>query len=182
VAIGLSAGFVEPLEASALVLVELSARMLAEQLPASREIMDRVAGKFNDKFSYRWRQVIEFLKLHYVLSRRKDSEYWVANRAPDSIPAELAEKLALWQSRSPWFMDETHVDEMFPSASYQYVLYGMEHPVNSQWQRRRAGGAERQRAVEAFAASRDKARKYLAHLPTNRDLLRKVRTQGFATI
>ena len=79
-------------------------------------------------------------------------------------------------------MDETHVDEMFPSASYQYVLYGMQHPVASQWQRRRAGGDERQLAMAAFAASRDKARKYLAHLPSNRDLIRQMRTQGFATL
>jgi tryptophan halogenase len=50
VAIGMSSGFIEPLEASALVLVELSAAMIAEQLPANRSIMDLVAKRFNDKF------------------------------------------------------------------------------------------------------------------------------------
>jgi flavin-dependent dehydrogenase len=182
VAIGLSSGFIEPLEASALVLVELTARMLADELPTGREHMDLVAGKFNDKFSYRWRQVIEFLKLHYVLSRREDSSYWLDNRSPDSIPTELAERLALWQSQTPWFRDETHVDEMFPSASYQYVMYGMQYAVASHWQRRRAGGEEHQRATAAFSAARDKARKYLAHLPSNRQLIRQVHAQRFATI
>jgi glycine/D-amino acid oxidase-like deaminating enzyme len=43
VAVGMSAGFLEPLEASALVLVELSAEMLSEQLPVTRDTMDIVA-------------------------------------------------------------------------------------------------------------------------------------------
>ncbi len=180
VAIGLSAGFIEPLEASALVLVELSARMLAEQLPASRQSMGRVADQFNAKFSYRWRQVIEFLKLHYLLSRREDSPYWVENRRPDSVPTELAERLAVWESRTPCFADEMHVDEMFPAASYQYVLYGMRHPVASHWRRRRAGDHELKRAQQAFATARDKAGKYRAHLPSNRELISRLRKQGFA--
>ena len=71
VAIGMSAGFIEPLEASALVLVELSAAMIAEQLPANRKTMDLVAKRFNDKFLYRWDRIIDFLKLHYILSQRE---------------------------------------------------------------------------------------------------------------
>ncbi|MBU2180624.1 MAG: tryptophan 7-halogenase, partial [Gammaproteobacteria bacterium] len=52
VAVGLSAGFLEPLEASALVLVELSAQMISEQLPANRALMDIVAKRFNETFLY----------------------------------------------------------------------------------------------------------------------------------
>jgi len=54
VASGLSAGFIEPLEASALALVELSAAMLADEMPATRDTMDIVARRFNDSFTYRW--------------------------------------------------------------------------------------------------------------------------------
>ncbi|MBT8131480.1 MAG: tryptophan 7-halogenase, partial [Gammaproteobacteria bacterium] len=54
VAVGMSAGFLEPLEASALVLAELSAEMISEQLPATRETMEIVARRFNEKFLYRW--------------------------------------------------------------------------------------------------------------------------------
>src|SRR5678815_58030 len=75
VAIGLSAGFIEPLEASALALVELSAAMLSDEMPATREAMDIVARRFNDFFTYRWERVIDFLKLHYLLSRRTDTPY-----------------------------------------------------------------------------------------------------------
>eukprot|EP01030_Chromulinospumella_sphaerica_P024779 gene24779-24880_t len=54
VAIGLSAGFIEPLEASALALVEMGATMVADELPASRAAMDIVAARYNETFSYRW--------------------------------------------------------------------------------------------------------------------------------
>jgi 2-polyprenyl-6-methoxyphenol hydroxylase-like FAD-dependent oxidoreductase len=182
VAIGMSAGFLEPLEASALVLVELGARMLAEQMPYNRQAMDIIARKYNDKFLFRWKQVIEFLKLHYVLSNRSDSQYWLDNRSPESIPGELAEKLELWRFRSPWHRDETHVDEMFPSASYQYVLYGMDFQTQGSAQRRRAATEEQQRAVEFFEANKHMIGKMVANLPTNRELLHKVRQQGFSRI
>ena len=182
VAIGLSAGFVEPLEASALVLVELSARMLAEQMPANRQVMDIVADKFNEKFLFRWQQVIAFLKLHYVLSRRTDSPYWLDNRAPESIPADLAEQLELWHSRSPWYRDEMHVDQMFPSASYQYVLYGMDYHTQLSIGRRRAATSEAQTARKLFESNNNMADKLLANLPTNRDLIKQVKQQGFSKI
>jgi len=86
VAVGLAAGFLEPLEASALVLVELSASMIAEQLPANRAVMDIVAKRFNDTFSYRWQRIIDFLKLHYMLSKREDSAFWRDNRDSHTIP------------------------------------------------------------------------------------------------
>ena len=90
VAIGMSSGFIEPLEASALVLVELSAAMIAEQLPANRKIMDLVAKRFNEKFLYRWDRIVDFLKLHYVLTKRTDSQYWIDNCQPTSIPQSFA--------------------------------------------------------------------------------------------
>ena len=89
VAIGMSAGFIEPLEASALVLVELSAAMIAEQLPANRGVMDLVAKRFNDKFLYRWDRIIEFLKLHYILSQRREQSTGATTVKPRAYPSSL---------------------------------------------------------------------------------------------
>ena len=89
VAIGMAAGFIEPLEASALVLVELSASMIAEQLPQNRKVMDIVSKRFNEKFLYRWDTIIDFLKLHYVLTKREDSDYWRDNANKNSTPDSL---------------------------------------------------------------------------------------------
>ena len=122
-AIGLSAGFIEPLEASAIVTVELSLDALLADWP-TRATMPLVAARFNALFRYRWERIVEFLKLHYLLSRRSE-RYWRAHREPASVPARLAELVKLWANRPPTRADLPMSDEMFPAASYQYVLYGM---------------------------------------------------------
>lgn len=125
VAIGLSSGFIEPLEASALALVELSAQRLCDELPMTRTSMDAVAQRFNDDFGYRWARVIDFLKLHYALTQRDDSDYWRAHRDPATWPERLRQLLPMWRLRPPARHDFGRIDEVFPSASYHYVLYGM---------------------------------------------------------
>uniref|UniRef100_UPI0035CC14DF tryptophan halogenase family protein n=1 Tax=uncultured Sphingomonas sp. TaxID=158754 RepID=UPI0035CC14DF len=122
-AIGLSAGFLEPLEASAIVTIELSLDALLDDWP-TRETMPLVAARFNTLFRYRWDRIVEFLKLHYLLSRREE-RYWRDHRDPGSVPPRLAELVRLWRHRPPTRADLPMLDEVFPAASYQYVLYGM---------------------------------------------------------
>ncbi len=124
VAVGLSAGFLEPLEASAIVLIELSLDALLDNYPATREVMDIHAGRFNALFRYRWDRIVEFLKLHYVLSERQEP-YWRAHRDPASIPTRLADLLQIWRHQPPSRFDFPAQDEVFPAASHQYILYGM---------------------------------------------------------
>ena len=123
-AIGLSAGFVEPLEASAIVLIELSLRALADNFPASCAAMPIHARRFNALFRERWDRIVEFLKLHYLLSRRTEP-YWQAHRDPATVPDRLADLMALWRDQPPSTYDFPLAEEMFPAASYQYVYYGM---------------------------------------------------------
>lgn len=180
VAVGLSAGFLEPLEASALVLVELSAAMISEQMPATRSVMDIVAKRFNEKFRYRWDRIIDFLKLHYVLTKRTDSDYWIDNCRPETIPDELEALLSLWRYQSPWHHDFSHVDEVFPSASYQYVLYGMDFETQKHHTQRRSENAKL--AQQQFAKNQEMTRKFIQGLPTNRELINKIKTYGLQTV
>jgi tryptophan 7-halogenase len=83
------------------VLVELSAKLLSEQMPANRHVMDIVAKRFNDVTMYRWGRIIDFLKLHYVLTRRTDSAFWRDNVDPATIPDRLKELLELWKFHPP---------------------------------------------------------------------------------
>jgi tryptophan 7-halogenase len=182
VAIGVSAGFIEPLEASALVLIELSAQMIAEELPATRAVMNVSAKRFNRKFQYRWEKIIDFLKLHYVLSNRADSPYWLDHRHPDSIPESLQEDLIRWGYRSPWVCDTLHLDEMFPAASYQYVLFGMRQEAQYQNYRPRRLPTELAMAEKLFAENLQKSSILSARLPTNRELLTKLQTLSFQKI
>jgi tryptophan halogenase len=180
VAVGLSAGFLEPLEASALVLVELSAQMISEQLPASREVMDIVAKRFNDKFLYRWARIIDFLKLHYVLTKRTDSDYWIDNCKAQTIPEALQSLLTLWRYDAPWHHDFTQTDEIFPSASYQYVLYGMGFETLQRQTKRKSENAEL--ADFNFKKNSELSQKLLAGLPSNRVLINKIRQYGLQKI
>jgi hypothetical protein len=160
-AIGLSAGFIEPLEASAIVLIELSLRALADNFPATRQAMTIHAARFDEVFLYRWDRIVEFLKLHYVLSRR-DEPYWRAQRDASSIPPRLAEQLAIWGDQPPSAWDFPRVDEMFSAASQQYVLYGMGFPAPPN--RRAVSPSTRARLDEVATRGRALA----ASLPSNR--------------
>lgn len=181
-AIGLSAGFIEPLEASALVLVELSAMALVNQMPRNRQDMPIIANRFNREFRARWTQIIDFLKLHYVLSRRDDSEYWLRNRDRSSIPETLQENLVVWSNRVPWHHDDMRRDDMFPAASYQYVLYGMGFNTQLNLEAIRSSADDHMTAQKLFAETQKKAQKYGQFLPPTRFLMNQLREQNFARI
>jgi tryptophan 7-halogenase len=180
VAIGLSAGFIEPLEASAIALVELSAAMLSDQMPATRESMDMTARRFNDAFTYRWERVIDFLKLHYVLSQRLDSDFWRDHRLRETYSDRLREQLVLWRHQPPSRYDFFRIEEVFPSASYQYVLYGMGFRPAPNATMRRSDDPDRSDLY--FRETAVLTTKMLAALPTNRDLIERVKRDGFHKI
>lgn len=180
VAVGLAAGFLEPLEASALVLVELAAEMIADQLPAHRSIMDITAKRFNETFLYRWDRIIDFLKLHYILSNRNDNAFWVDNRDPATIPDSLKDLMQLWRYRSPSNCDFTSNNEVFPAASYQYVLYGMGFKMDPEYIHQNE--VEKLLAAEQISLNQSQIRKALSSLPSNRELVKKIQEFGFAKV
>jgi 2-polyprenyl-6-methoxyphenol hydroxylase-like FAD-dependent oxidoreductase len=167
VAIGLASGFIEPLEASALALVELSAARLCDELPLARASMEAVARRFNDDFGYRWARVIDFLKLHYALSQRDDSPYWRAHRDPTTWPDRLRELLPMWKLRAPARHDFGRIDEVFPAASYQYVLYGMGFRPDTT----PTSAAKLQAGQACFDEAARQARRFVPALPSHRGLI-----------
>lgn len=177
VAVGLSAGFLEPLEASALVLIELSANMISEQMPVTRSGMDITASKFNTIFNYRWERIIDFLKLHYMLTKRTDTKFWIDNCLPETIPESLRNQLELWQYRVPSDFDFDSLHEVFPAASYLYVLYGMGFKTDISRQSHKLQNSNV--TDQSLKKNIEIKKKVLANLPTNRDLINKVHEFGF---
>lgn len=179
VAIGLSAGFIEPLEATALVLIELSAKMIADQFPANRSTMTIIAKRFNDALTHHWLRIIEFLKLHYVLTKRTDTDYWIDNCRSESIPENLQELLDLWKFQAPWMHDEIYREEMFPSASYQYIYYGMKQttdmPINK-------NNRKLQQAESLFMENGKTTQQLIKVLQSNRELIEKIKEYGLQKI
>jgi hypothetical protein len=125
--------------------------------------MDIHGTRFNALFRYRWDRIVEFLKLHYVLSAR-DEPYWRDHRDPATIPDRLTELLGLWRHQPPSHWDLPMVDEIFPAASYQYVLYGMGFAPPP-------GGALRGEAPVPLGQVDHRARTLASSLPTNRAYL-----------
>ena len=172
-AIGLSAGFIEPLEASAIVMIELSLRALVENFPASRGAMPIHARRFNALFRTHWERIVEFLKLHYVLSERTEP-YWQAQRDPAAIPSRLVDVLELWRDQPPSSYDLPLAEEIFPAASYQYVYYGMGGSVPNNLPP--AQPAMRRQVAQV----RDRARGLSSALPTNRAYLDRLGARASA--
>jgi tryptophan halogenase len=180
VAIGLAAGFLEPLEASAIVLVELSAKMISEQMPACREVMDVIASRFNATTEYRWGRIIDFLKLHYAVTKRRDTAFWRDNVDPATMPDRLKDLLQLWRYQSPWFHDEfDRIEEVFPAASYQYVLYGMGFRTEVELE---ALAEEAKVAERAMRENSTQTERLRAGLPRHRELIGKIVEYGLQPV
>lgn len=174
VAVGMAAGFIEPLEASALVMVELAALYIRDQLPHHTEVMPIVAKRFNELQIYRWNRIVDFLKLHYLLSER-DTPFWRDNKNPDTISETLRESLQLWQYQVPYKRDFLHKEEIFPTASYQYILYGMGFHTALYNPLRPADEASFRQQL----AENEKVKHALAAmLPDTRTLLRAIRAKS----
>ena len=180
IAVGLSAGFLEPLEASAIVMIELSVKAIANLLPGERSGMRHAARHFNDTFRYRWERIIDFLKLHYLLSKRTDSAFWNDNRRAESIPESLRAGLEYWRQHCPWHEEFTRQEEVFSAASYQYVLYGMGFQTDIP--PGLLNDRDRELARQKMAESLQHANTLVKALPSNRDLLNRIRRFGLQKI
>lgn len=170
VAVGMAAGFVEPLEATAIMLIELSARYIAEHLPADESLMPLVAKRFNQQMDYRWGRIIDFLKFHYMLTKRPEP-YWQAHCEQSSIPQSLKDDLAMWKFRGPTTGDFTSAMELFPAASYQYVLYGMEFKPD--FTRQQYLFNEQSQAEQVINRNTQITQQMLQNLPQHRDYINK---------
>lgn len=175
VAVGVSAGFVEPLEASALVLIEKSAEFISNNLPQDRSAMRVVAKRFNGIIGKYWVDIIDFLKLHYVLSERTDSDYWREHSESGTIPESLQDSLDLWRSHVPWVSDSNNRVELFSAASIQYVLYGMGFVTDVNSSRYRSWNRDATLADRLIQDNLGKTEALMASQPSNRDLLNLVR-------
>jgi tryptophan halogenase len=128
---------------------------------------------------YRWGRIIDFLKLHYVLTKRPE-KFWRDNTDPASVPERLRSLLQLWKYQPPWFFDEfDRLEEVFPAASYQYVLYGMGFRSEAL-----PGDTSGTRAMAQNYRAENAAmtRRMLASLPRNRDLVKKIQEFGLQAV
>ncbi len=97
VSIGLSAGFMEPLESTSIHLIQEGITALIELFPVD-EINDLDIEEYNRRMGLNFERVRDFLLLHYVATQRDDSEMWRHFRSM-TLPDSLQSKMNAWLSR-----------------------------------------------------------------------------------
>ena len=180
VSIGLSQGFVEPLEATGLLVFDATARMLADLFPPSLETMPAIAARFNDRVKFAWDRVIDFIKLHYCLSKRDDSDFWRDNCDPVTIPQTLLDNLALWRHQPPSSYDFSSKLEIFNLENYLYVLYGMKFETEMDPIAYRYRDSELAQA--AFKTLRQNTEQMVGSLLPHRELIDRINKYGMQRI
>ncbi|MGL5359816.1 MAG: tryptophan halogenase family protein, partial [Shewanella sp.] len=177
VALGLAQGFLEPIEATSILLTDFSARYLAERFPFDKTQLEYLAQRFNETVANAWERVVEFAKLHYCLSDRVDSPFWRDNQRPETIPEKLQQRLALWQRFIPIAEDFPSKFEVFNLDNYLYVLYGMGYQRNMT-----SGLAQDVASWQADEYFSLRKQQWLAQLPDHRALLNKIHKYGLQPI
>lgn len=94
VALGLSSGFVEPLESTSIHLFHLSITRLVQMFPFGG-VHDALVNRYNEMAQREHETVRDFVILHYKATERDDSAFW-RDRRDMSVPDTLAERIALW--------------------------------------------------------------------------------------
>ncbi|MFA6124765.1 MAG: tryptophan halogenase family protein [Sphingomonas sp.] len=119
VAIGLSGGFMEPLESTSIHLIQRAILRLIRMMPAGA-ISPRDIAEFNDQQFADMEQIRDFLILHYKATNRRDSAFW-RQCAGMAIPDSLAQKIALFRETGRVFRRN---EELFAENSWVQVMMG----------------------------------------------------------
>ncbi len=126
IAVGLSGGFLEPLESTGIYLVEMAVWSLNQLIPRYLNGCKHTEDDFNATMVRHFENITDFIKLHYCISHRRDSQFWIDNCNTESIPESLKVKLEKWKCDPPNDYDFEHGIVCFNSENYQYILYGMD--------------------------------------------------------
>ena len=125
IAIGLSAGFLEPLEATGIHQVEVSVSRLAKIFSRHGDL-EYMSQQFNRYMKEWFKLVFDFIKMHYCLNRRNDSDFWIDNRNPETISDRLNHQLEMWRTRPTNQTDLGQGRPTFGHASYHQILFGLD--------------------------------------------------------
>ncbi|MDO7084481.1 tryptophan halogenase family protein [Pseudocolwellia sp. AS88] len=118
-AIGLSSGFLEPLESTSIFLIQQGISRFIALYPSLTPAA-KVVEEYNRLMTREFNQVRDFIILHYKATQRTDSEFWRYCKNM-SIPDSLQHKMELFQCAGRVFRDD---HELFSTSSWVAVMTG----------------------------------------------------------
>ena len=119
VSIGLSSGFLEPLESTSIHMIQSGVIRLIKHFPHAG-IRQPEIDEYNRQSKVEWEYVRDFIILHYYLNQRDDSEFWRDCSRMD-IPDSLARRMELFRATGKVFREQ---DELFTEVAWQQVMIG----------------------------------------------------------
>lgn len=121
VAIGLSGGFIEPLESTAIYMIEMAARWVVDLFPDAG-ISEPLPRRYNQRMDGLYNEVRDFVMLHYLLSNRT-GDYWEAARNEVDVSDWLKNNLEVWKYTLPYTLDVAG-NSLFNEWNFIFVLMG----------------------------------------------------------
>jgi tryptophan halogenase len=119
VGIGLSSGFLEPLESTSIFLIQQGIARFISLYPDSN-LSEVIQNEYNRLMTREFAQVRDFIILHYHATKRDDSPFWSYCRTMP-IPDSLQHKIDLFKAGGRVFRDE---QELFSKPSWIAVMLG----------------------------------------------------------
>ena len=117
--LGLSAGFMEPLESTSIHLIQSGLSRLMAQFP-DRGFNQKDIDYYNLRTRQEYERVRDFLVLHYKATRRDDTPFWQHIQAMP-LPDKLREKMELYEENGRIFREDL---ELFNETSWLAVMHG----------------------------------------------------------
>jgi len=127
VAVGLSAGFIEPLESTSIHLIQTAVNRILDLLPRG-EISEAERDEYNRRTDFEMARIRDFIILHYHANGRVGEPFWDEVRAME-IPETLQRKLKLFRSSGGIFREG---DELFDIPGWVQVMIG-QNVLPKQW-------------------------------------------------
>ncbi len=124
-ACGLAQGFIEPLEATALLLVQVSLELFMREVDESGGDHNG-RDRFNARIGERFERVRDYIVAHYKLNTRDDGDYWRANRDNDELSDSLRHILDVWYRGEDLFAEiqRQDLESHFGALSWHCLLAG----------------------------------------------------------
>jgi len=119
IAMGLSSGFIEPLESTSIHLIQRSIIRLMQMFPYDG-VRQPDVDEFNNQMNYEIEHVRDFIILHYHVTERTDTPFWRQCRSMD-IPESLTHRIELFKQTGRVFKIPT---ELFGENSWIQVMLG----------------------------------------------------------